>query len=448
MHIVILGAGVVGVQIATQLIEEEKDVVIIEKNPERAKYVSSRLDCIVINDDGTHINVLKDADIEKADLFISVTASDEVNMIACGLVSSEFKSVKFKIARIRNDDYSSADLMKKTFLGIDYIVNSNVETARLIANSVSSGAASNVVLFENTDLQMRNILINDYSVFKEKQLKNLHLSIKQPFLIAGIIRDEDFIIPSGDTTIQKDDTLYLLASYQDLEKIFRISGQEQEKINSMIIVGGGKIGVLLCEMLVKTISKITLVEINYDICKEIASQFPEILVLNADISDEEIFTEENLGSYDLIVTTTDNQELNIVTSIYAKRMGVKRCIALIANHNYLPIASKFDIDSIINPKLSTVDAIMKYIRRGDIKSVHSIFNGKAEVIEFSIDDDNIMAKKLLKEIRLPEDTLVLSVVRNKKTHLPNGNFMIEPGDVMIIISSKESIPKLEEFFLD
>lgn len=448
MHIVILGAGVVGMQIASQLIDEEKDIVIIEKNPERAKYVASHLDCIVLNEDGTNMAALRNADIEKADIFMSITNSDEVNMIACGLVSSEFKNVKTKIARVRNDEYSATELMKKTFLGIDYIVNSEIETARLIANSVYFGAKNNVVLFDYTDLQIRDIQIDDYSILKGKALKDLHLVLKQPLLIGGIINNDNFIIPSGDTVIQKGDTLFLLANSKDMSKIFQQFGYNYEKMNSIIIVGGGKIGVLVCELLIKTVKKITLVEINPDLCSRIAEMFPEILVLNADITDEKIFAEENLGSYDLIITTTDNQELNIVISFYAKRKGVKRSIALITNYNYLPIASQFDIDSIINPKLSTIDAIMKYIRRGDVKSVHSIFNGKAEVIEFSIGGNNIMANKRLRDVEMPADTLVLSVIRNKKTYLPNGDFIIEPDDVIIVISSKESIPELEEFFLD
>ncbi|MCL1911122.1 MAG: Trk system potassium transporter TrkA [Leptospirales bacterium] len=449
MLIIILGAGVVGIQIAKQLTEEGKDVAIIERDKERAKYVANHLDCSIINEEGTNLSSLKKAGIEKAEIFISVTDSDELNMIACALVSSEFTNVRIKIARIRNLDYAGAKLVEKTFLGIDYIVNSEVETAEKIARTVALGAESDVVLFENTDLQMRNIQVDETSIFKDKFIKDLRLHIEEPFLIAGIISNDNFIIPSGDTVIQKDDILYLLSSPHDFNKIFSISGhKENKKISSIILVGGGRIGSLVCQYLSHTRKKIALIEMDYELCKIIAEKFPNILVINADISDEGIFTEENLGGYDLIIATTSNQELNILTSVYAKRMGVKRCISLVTNPNYLPIAAQLDIDSTISPKLSTVDAIMKYIRKGDIKSVNSIFAGKAEVIEFSIDNDNIMAGKRLRDIKLPPDTLVLSVIRRKRTKLPDGNFVIHPGDVVIIISSKESIATIEKSFLD
>ncbi|MDR3237566.1 MAG: Trk system potassium transporter TrkA [Spirochaetia bacterium] len=449
MLIVILGAGVVGTQIASQLIEEGKDVVIIERNKERAKYVSARLDCIVINEEGTNIASLKNADMDKADIFISVTNSDEVNMIACALVASEFGNVKTKIARVRNLDYSETKIIDKPFFGIDYVVNTEVETARKIAHTVALGAASDVVLFENTDLQMRNIQVAEDSLFKDKQIKDLHNYIKEPFLIAGIVSNNSFVIPSGDTVINKDDILYLLSSPYDFAKMFAHSDRRKSKrISSIILAGGGEIGFLVCRYLANTGRKITLIEIDYELCKVLAEKFPDVLVINADISAEETFTEENLGSYDLIIAATDNQELNILTSVYAKHIGVKHSISLVTNSNYIPIAAQLDIDSTISTKLSTVDAIMKYIRKGDIKSVNSIFDGKAEVIEFSIDDDNIMGHKLLRDIKLPPDTLVLSVVRKKRSYLPDGNFMILPGDVVIIISGKESIAQLEEFFLD
>ena len=450
MLIVILGAGVVGIEIAKQLTEEGKDVVVIEKNKDRAKYITSYLDCGVVNEEGTNISSLKKAGIDKAEIFISVTNSDEVNMIACAIVASEFANVRVKIARVRNHDYTEAKFIEKTFLGIDYVINSEVETARKIARTVALGADSDIVLFENTDLQMRNIQVDETSIFKDKFIKDLRFHIKEPFLIGGIISNDTFIIPSGDTVIKKDDILYLLSSPQDFNKIFSASGtgnKENKKISSIVLLGGGQIGSLVCQYLSNTKKRITLIDMDVESCKIIAEKFPNILVINADISDERMFAEENLGNYDLLITTTSNQELNILTSVYAKRKGVKRCVSLVTNPNYLPIAAQLDIDSTISPKICTVDAIMKYIRRGDIKSVNSIFANKAEVIEFSIDDANTMAGKRLRDIKLPANTLVLSVIRKKRTKLPDGNFVILPGDVVIIISSKESIAQVEKFFL-
>ncbi|HOO72703.1 MAG TPA: Trk system potassium transporter TrkA [Spirochaetota bacterium] len=446
MHVVILGAGVVGFQIASELISEGKDVVLIEKDTERANYVSNHLDCMVINDEGTSIKTLKRAGIDRANFFISVTNSDEMNMITCAIVANEF-TVPFKIARVRNLDYSKGKIFEKPFLGIDFIVNSEVETARLIANTVALGANSDVMLFQKKDIQMRNIIVEKSSFFCNRTLKEIRKTLTESFLVSGILRGDSFIIPSGDTVIRENDNIYLLATKDNLTKIFIKVGRKSDKIDNIIIVGGGKIGSLVCRYLIRTGRKITIIDSGYENCKRLSAEFPDALVINADVSDEDIFREEQLDRHDLIITATDNQELNILTSVYAKSLGIKRSVALVTKSNYLPIASKLEIDATISPKNSTVDAILKYIRRGDIKSVHTLFNGKAEVIEFSVDQKSPISEKKIQELPMPDNSLILSVIRHDEDIIPTGNFSIQPGDTVITIARKDSISKLEELFI-
>ncbi len=448
MNVVILGAGVVGFQVAEILIAEDHDVVLIERNPERAKFASNHLDCIVINEEGNNIHALKQAGIEKADLFLSVSDSDEVNMISCGLIASEF-NVPIKIARVRNLYYSTSKLTEKSFLGIDYIVNSEVETARLLANTVALGANSDVMLFENTDVQMRNYVVSANSFFVKKKLKNIKTGIhlKEQFLIAGVSRGEDFIIPSGDTVIEENDNIYLLATKNTLTKIFIETGNKSLKLGKILIVGGGRIGGLAAAYLLRTGRRITIIDSDYEKCKELSESFPEALILHADISDEEIFEDEKLYDYDLVITCTDRQELNLLTAVYSKSKGIKRAISLVNQTNYIPISSQIGIDVTVSPKNCTVDAIMKFIRRGNIKSVHSLFDGKAEVIEFIIPEDSPVAGVSLKDMNLPQDCLILTVLRDNENIIPDGYFKLRVNDTVITIAKKESIQKLEEVFL-
>ncbi len=448
MNIVILGAGIVGSQIAAQLVSEKHDVVIIERDPERAKYVSSHVDCMVINEEGNNIDTLKKAGIEYADFFLSVVDSDEINMIACALVESEF-NVPIKIARVRNLGYSKTGIFEKSFFGINYIVNSEVETARLIANTVALGATSDVMLFENTDVQIQSYIIDEKSYFKNKEIINLKSSIKikDKFLIAAILRNNEIIIPSGNTRLKVDDTIYLLAARNTLTKLFIETGKKSEKFDRILIVGGGRVGSLVASYLIRTGRKITILDTNYDTCKTLSETFPEALILNADISDEEIFEDEQLYNYDLIITTTNQQELNILAAVYAKNQGVRRAAALVNLPNYLPISSKLGIDITVSPKKSTVDAILKFIRRGHIKSVHSLFENKAEVIEFIIPETSSIAGKALKDVNLPSDSLILTVIKNGINEIADGNTIIEGNDTVITIAMKTSIKDLEEVFL-
>lgn len=448
MNIVILGAGIVGSQIAAQLVSEKHDVVIIERDPERAKYVSSHVDCMVINEEGNNIDTLKKAGIEYADFFLSVVDSDEINMIACALVESEF-NVPIKIARVRNLGYSKTGIFEKSFFGINYIVNSEVETARLIANTVALGATSDVMLFENTDVQIQSYIIDEKSYFKNKEIINLKSSIKikDKFLIAAILRNNEIIIPSGNTRLKVDDTIYLLAARNTLTKLFIETGKKSEKFDRILIVGGGRVGSLVASYLIRTGRKITILDTNYDTCKTLSETFPEALILNADISDEEIFEDEQLYNYDLIITTTNQQELNILAAVFAKNQGVRRAAALVNLPNYLPISSKLGIDITVSPKKSTVDAILKFIRRGHIKSVHSLFENRAEVIEFIIPETSSIAGKALKDVNLPSDSLILTVIKNGINEIADGNTIIEGNDTVITIAMKTSIKDLEEVFL-
>ena len=441
MNIVILGAGVVGSQIASQLTGEGHNVVIIEKDPDRAKHVDSHIDCMVINDEGNNSATLKRAGIENADFFLSVVDSDEVNMIACGIVESEFK-VPVKIARVRNLDYSKARIFEKSFLGIDYIVNPEVETARLIANTVALGATSDVMLFENTDMQIRTYTVDSRSFFKDKQLKNIKSSmkIKEKFLIAGIVRNMEFIIPTGTTVIRENDSLYLFATERTLTKIFIETGKKRHKLDHIIVVGGGRIGTLVIKYLIRTGRKITAIDSDYETCKALSEKFSDALVLNADI-------EEHLHNYDLIITTTSSEELNILSAAYARSMGIKRAIAVVNKPNYIQISSKIGIDVTVSPRISTVNAIMKYIRRSDIKSVYTLFGGKAEVIEFSISENHGLIGQKLKDIALPEDSIILTVIRNGVNEIPDGNFAVHSGDTVITIARLGSVSALEEIFM-
>lgn len=447
MQIVILGAGVVGFQIASNLISEGKDVVLIEKDPARAKYVSNHLDCIVLNEEGNNLLTLKRSGITKADFFISVTNSDEVNMIACGLVASEF-DVPIKIARVRNLEYSGSRILENTFLGINYIVNSEVETSRAIINTVEHGATSNIMLFDESQVQMRNIIIDSDSPLKDKKIMNVNKELKSEFLIAGILRDDDIIIPSGETQIIENDNLYLIAKKDQIQRIFKRAGKLQQKIEKIVLVGGGRIGKLVAKQLIELGNKVTMIDSSYENCKELSEMYPDALILNADISDDEIFNEEQLYDYDLIITTTNNQEMNILSAVFAKSLGTKRAIALVTKSNYITISSRLAIDSTISPKTSTVDAILKFIRQGTIKSVHTIFDGKAEVIEFLIPETSEIAGQMIKDLILPGDSLILSVSRKGEDFIPSGNFIIEVNDTVITIAKKDVISKLEKVFMN
>ena len=462
--VVIAGAGTTGFQVARHLIADNKNVVLIERNPETAKYAVNHLDCMVINDSGNRLPALREAGIESADFFISVTDSDELNIVACGLVASEF-GVPCKIARVRNPDYAKSNLSGHSLMDVDYFVNPEIEAAQAIVKSVEQGATSDVMTFENTDLQMRNFLVDDRTLFAKQSIAAIKQTLDADFLVAGISRGEHFFVPRGDTIVETGDELYLVAAEHSLEEVFVIAGRPRVDLNRVLLVGGGRVGSFvagslsrrgyrangrrprrLLDYLRRDIKRLKIVDSNYQNCKRLAEEFPDAVVINSDVSEEGFFEEEALAGSDLIITTTDNPELNILVAIYAKTLGIKRSIALVNKFNYLTVASRLGADVIISPKYSVVNTILKFIRRGKVKSVHSILGGLAEVIESTLDGSRGFVGREVRDVKMPDNSLIVAVSRNGSHIVPRSNYTLRDGDKLTMVAKTESITRVEEMF--
>ncbi len=446
MNIVIVGAGEVGTHIASQLVAEQKDVVIIEKDPECAAKASNMLDCLVITGEGLNVDILKQAGAENADIFIAATSVDEVNMISCFVAGSAFNT-PVKIARVRNVDYMRGGLLKNSSIGIDYLVNPEIEAAFDIVQTVLHGASSGIFAFQGTNAQLRDFLVKDDSIFNGVLVKDIRSIIDQNFIIAGVLRNEMLHIPKGDFQILTGDHIYIVALGKSFNKILTRAGMTVDKLKRIVLVGGGLIGKHIAGMLIEDGKDVRIIEKDYERCKELSALYPEATVINGNISDQDVFEEENIAYTDAIITTTQSEELNILAGVYAKSKGVKRAVALIDKLNYTTLATNLGIDSCISAKLSSVDAILKFIRKGNIKNVYTIFEGQAEAIEFIVgsSNKNIIGKKIM-DLKFPSGCLIIAVQRHRKTIIPTGSLVIEEGDSIITFAAHDEISRLEELF--
>jgi trk system potassium uptake protein TrkA len=464
MYIVILGAGRVGTQLARQLVLEKKDVALIERDSEKARDAANRLDCLIINDEGNSLEGLTKAGIQKADIFVSVTDSDETNLIACGLVSAEYDKVK-TIARVRNLDYSRTKMISNSFLGIDYVINPEIEAARIISYAISHGARSDIMLFENTSLQMRNLNIRKESAFVGQSLKSVRQNMDFAFLIAAILRDDHYIIPSGETIIQEGDQLYIISSEKGFELIFKLEDLKKSELNQITLIGGGHISAYVVEELLnqdhtnfsrvgkskigrlfnrKHKRSLQIIEKDYDRCKELAERFPQVLVTHADVTDDSFNEEEFLAGTDLIITATNNQELNIITGIYAKTLGVDKAMALVIRNSYRNMAHNLNVDVTVCLNDTVVNSILKVIRKGNIKNVHALSGGKLEVVEFQIEENSPIAGKKISELKLPEKSLVIFLSHEGQDIIPTGDTIIGRNDYVVLILERESVSRIEK----
>ena len=459
--IVVVGAGTTGFQLTRQLVSEGQEVTLVERNPDIAKYAINHLDCMVLTGNGNDLRLLRQAGIQIAEFFIALTDSDELNMIACGLASREF-SIPFKIARVRNQQYHTRlPIFDGSMLDIDYIVNPEIEASQAIVQTVAHGATSEVIKIENTDIEMRVLPILSGSPFCDHTIAQARAELALEFLVCGLLRGEQFYLPRGETQVRQGDELYLSASEPVLDQLFELAGRPKLRMRQIILVGGGRVGSFVAESLLESREKgrgirllrafsrkrrLKIIENNEAKSKALADRFPGAIVINSDISDEGFFEEESLRNHDLIITTTANQELNILAAIYAKTYGIKRSIALVNKSNYLTLSNRLGVDVIISPKNSVVSAILKIVRRGRVRSVASLFGGQAEIIESTIEESPTIIGRPIKQLKLPQDTLIVSIQRNGKTFLPRGDLVVQDGDRLIIIARTESVNKVEEIF--
>ncbi len=464
VKVVIVGAGAVGTQLARQLISEKRDVVLIEKDPEVARQASNSLDCMVVTGEGTSYDILKQAGLANADFFVAAADADEVNMIACGIVSAEFPRPA-KIARVHSLDYHSIRLAEKRFLGIDFVVNPEIEAARAILRAVRSGAMSDVISFEQSRIQIRSAVVEKNGVLEGLLLQDLSHSMPRPVLVAVIIRGNRYLVPSGNTRIETGDILYLVAREEDFNEIFRALGKSPLDLRRVVIVGGGTIGRNVAKRLIERSRRasgeqdasrsrssekrlVKIVERDYRRCKELAEEFPRALVINSDVSAEGVFEEQHFVNSDLVIAATDNQELNIVTGLYAKSLGVKRSVALVNRAGYAPIAAQLGIDVPVSKKNAMVTTILRFIRSGIVQSVHTISDGQIEATELTVEETSRAVGVVIRDLGLPRDSLIVSMEREGVGIVPRGDDVIRASDHLILISKKEHASRIQEIFED
>jgi trk system potassium uptake protein TrkA len=486
MHIIIVGAGLVGTQLARHLVGEKHDVFLIEANEERARHVSNRLDCMVLQDEGNSIRVLEEAGIAKADALVCVTDSDEVNMIICGLASRYPELLK--IARVRNDEYVKRNFQNlpqgDKSMGIDFFVHPDVEAARSALDAIEHGAVGDILSFAGTPYELGSIDVIRGSSFDGLVISELHNLIPGDCLITLVERQGQSILPAGATKLEAGDRIHLLAKEDELNAGFKLAGRTEKPIRKVGIVGGGRLGSLIAAglfrrdkygesnrdfndsdgeavkkdrsffsfiktLVPKSFRRVMIIEQDYGLCKDLAARFPEALVLNEDISDESFISEERIDDLDLIVTATEHQELNIITAVYLKSRGVARAVAMVTGSGYAAIARQLGVDVVIPMKSVVVDSILTKLMGGGIRGVHRLGEGNVGILELDIGPGSPAEGKSLKEFRLPEGALVMLVNRAvEEDFIPRGDYVFTPGHRLILIARNGSEGEIEKIFGD
>jgi len=468
MNVIILGAGLVGWQLARQLVYEGKEVTLIEKNPEEARRAADRLDCRVVTGEGNSVPVLRRAGIENADFFVSVTESDEINMIACSLVAAEY-SEPVTVARVRNVAYSASRMVRQRLYGIDHVINPEIEAARAVIRSLERGAVGTVNPFAGSGLSMTSITIDGGCPLIDRSVRSIRSSTGGEFLLPLLIRDGQSVIPTGDTMVKKGDMLYVIAGPEGTDSLIAAAGLRRRELRRIAIAGGGRIGRYVADYLLGRSDdgdddgstgawsriferfrrrppnrSVHFIERSYTVGRQLAADYPGALVTNADISDEEVSEAGLLEGYDLMVSATGNQELNLVSALHAKNHGVGRTIALVRKASYVTMAREMGVDVTVSVTDTMVNSILRILRKGNVRSIHAITGSEFEIIDFLLESDSALVGRAIRDLKLPKNSLILMVNRGEDFLLPDGDLVIDDGDRVVVITPREAVKKLEE----
>lgn len=445
MNIIIAGAGDVGFHLAQWLSGESHNITLVDQDAQKLAYADSHLDAITIVGNVTDFKVLEQARVHQADLFISVTSIEDVN-ITSAIFAKKMGAGK-TIARISNLQYlTDCDRLDIKSFGIDELISPESLAAREVRYLLRTNAASESIDFENGKITLLGLDIeDDAEVVGLTMAEIAQLSTERKYVVVALVRHDTTIIPRGDTKVEAGDHLFVITHASGMEDVLSITGKRKIKIRNIMLLGASRTGMHLARKLSKEYN-VKIIEKNTSKAERLAGELPNVMVLNFDGTDVETLRQEGLEDTDAFVSVTGNSESNILTCLVAKERGVKKTIAMVENIDYLSLSQAIGIDSLINKKLAAANFIYRYIRRGDIITLSTLHGVDAEVMEFNVHEKSKITRKPIKAIGLPKGALIGGVIRHQKGLIPTGEFQIEAGDRVVVFASKECSAKVDRFF--
>lgn len=438
MNVIIVGCGQVGVTLAEKLSLEGNNVTVIDTSAERVKFVTDRIDVLgVVGNGATHMTQVE-AGIDKADMLIAVTDADELNLLSCTMakIASGCKT----IARVRSHDYNAEIPFIKESLGLATVINPEEAAADEIARLLRFPSAVSIDLFASGRIELLTFRLPEGSTIVGKSVREVAAKHATDVLFCTAERGEEAFITKGDFVFAAHDLISVIASPRSAENFAKLIGCKSRAIKDAIIVGGGEITLYLCRALSRTGISLRVIERDAALADRLATEYPEVTVINASTDDREILAEEGLEETDAFLAMTGVDDENVVLSLFARSKLTGKLITKIGNTNYDDIAEHLGLDTVIYPTGIVSDIIVRYARalkkaRGsNMERLYSVIPGKIEAAEFIVREESDITDTPLSELKLKDNVLVAAIIRDGKLTVPRGSDSIQVGDTVIIVS--------------
>ena len=444
MKIIVAGAGEVGSHLAKMLSSEFHDITVIDPDEESLRKIDSNLDLLTITGSATSFQKLKDAKVKKADLFIAVTHSEEINITAA-MIAKKIGAKK-TIARVDNYEYIEPENISHfTGLGIDYLIYPERIAAREIVNLVGQGDIFESVDFSGGKLSLYVLKLDKNALVLNQPLFEIMKNKKIDFRAVAITRDGKTIIPGGQDQFELNDLIYVVTNKAGVKDMMRYSGKKKLDVKNIMILGGSRIGKRVAKALENRFN-VKLFEIDKEKSLKLADSLSNALVINGDGRNINLLSEEGLSKMDTFIAVTGNSETNVLSCILAKKVGVKRTIAEIENIDYIDLGKSMGIDTIINKKLITASRIFKFTMSADVETMKCLTGSDADVLEFIAKPESKITRGSLRKIDFPKDALVGGVVRGEKAFIATGDTQVKADDRVVVFALPSAVKKLDNFF--
>ncbi len=448
MKIVIIGNGKVGHTIIRHICNEGHDVIVIDSDPAAIEHIVNEYDVMGICGNGASVGILESANVEKADMLIAVTSSDETNMLAC--VIGKKMGVRHTMARVRNYEYDSQIAKMTEALDISLIINPEKEAANEILKIINFPEALKVDTFKNSAVDLVELYVPNDSPLIGKSLIEISQRYQVKVLICAVQRGEEVFIPYGNFIFQGGDIVHITATKKNVRLFLNKLGLISSKIKSVFVIGGGKIATYLCDELVKNNYKVTLVEKDYETCVRLSETLPAVTIIHGDGSDQALLTEEGFNETDAVVCLTGLDEENIIISMYAYKQRIGKIVTKVNKASLVGLMESIRMASVISPKDITASKIIRYVRAkndsrsSNIVTLYKLLDNKVEIIEFQAKETSKTLNVPLKAIPMKKNVLIASIIRGKEVVIPNGDDQILAGDNVIVVTTTQFFNNLDD----
>lgn len=443
MNIIIVGAGKVGYVLAQMLSNEDHNVTVVDRNPARIETVEERLDVNSVLGNCASTAILTKAGIKDADMLIAVTERDELNIVACFIAKSY--GVTTTIARVRSPEFLDFDKeTSKKSLGIDLIINPEKIAADQICKMLDYPDAINVDYYNNGKVLLIEFKMNQITALVGKKLKDIRTDYH--YLIVGIIRKGEMIIPDGNEIICNEDRIFLFTTREYMEEVERDFGQARRKAKNVIIVGGETISYYLASELERRRIHIKIFEEDIEKCKALADTLDDSLIIHGNASDIQLLKDENVEDADAFIAVSDEDNFNILSAVIAKELGATRTVIQLKMSDYMTISDSVGIDQSFSPRILAAGSILRYVRNSNVLSLNLIGDTDAHAMEIQAPEHSDILNKPLMKLDFPQNAILGTIVRGEQVIIPKGNDVILPGDDLIVIALPSASKNVEKFF--